>query len=62
MQDIDTPETTDVIRQRAYAIWESEGRPDGCAEQHWAQAKAEMSRAGDSARAAPAPARKSRKA
>jgi hypothetical protein len=29
-------------RERAYAIWEREGRPDGQAERHWAQADAEL--------------------
>ena len=24
-----------LIRERAYHIWESEGKPDGRAEQHW---------------------------
>ena len=23
------------VRECAYQIWESEGRPDGCAEKHW---------------------------
>ena len=23
------------VRERAYKIWEAEGRPDGCAEKHW---------------------------
>jgi Protein of unknown function (DUF2934) len=22
-------------RERAYFLWESEGRPEGCAEEHW---------------------------
>lgn len=26
------------IRAIAYAIWEEEGRPDGCAEAHWLRA------------------------
>jgi Protein of unknown function (DUF2934) len=26
------------IRAIAYAIWEEEGRPDGCAEAHWLKA------------------------
>jgi hypothetical protein len=30
------------IRERAYAIWESEGRPAGRAEAHWLQAEAEI--------------------
>lgn len=27
------------IRQRAHALWEREGRPDGQSERHWEQAK-----------------------
>jgi hypothetical protein len=30
------------IRQRAYEIWEDEGRPDGRARIHWARAEAEF--------------------
>lgn len=30
------------IRQRAHAIWESEGRPEGEHERHWAKAIAEI--------------------
>jgi hypothetical protein len=29
-------------RERAYAIWESEGRPHGRALDHWLQAEAEL--------------------
>lgn len=32
----------DRIRDRAYAIWEREGCPDGCHEAHWAQARREL--------------------
>ncbi len=36
------------IRERAYAIWEREGRPHGRDREHWRQAEAEISvRAGD---------------
>jgi DNA-binding protein H-NS len=41
----------DQIRQRAYAIWEREGRPDGRHEEHWQRAVEEIGRelgAGDS--------------
>ncbi|MBX9457302.1 MAG: DUF2934 domain-containing protein [Rhizobium sp.] len=31
-----------LIQQRAYAIWEREGRPDGRHDQHWKQAAQEM--------------------
>jgi hypothetical protein len=30
------------IRLRSYQIWEREGRPEGRAEEHWRQAKAEL--------------------
>jgi hypothetical protein len=36
-------QNTDMqVQQRAYKIWENEGRPDGCAERHWQQAQTEM--------------------
>lgn len=35
----------DLIRQRAHAIWESEGRPDDRSEEHWKMASAEIERA-----------------
>ncbi|MCJ8142248.1 DUF2934 domain-containing protein [Ancylobacter sp. A5.8] len=28
-----------AIRERAYRLWEQEGRPEGRAESHWSQAK-----------------------
>lgn len=31
-----------VIRERAYRIWESEGRPDGKHEEHWRRAFEEV--------------------
>ena len=30
------------IRQRAYEIWEQEGRPGGREDEHWAQARREI--------------------
>jgi len=30
------------IRERAYAIWEKEGRPDGKSVDHWLQAEREI--------------------
>ena len=33
---------TERVRDRAYAIWEREGRPEGGAERHWAQAEEEL--------------------
>jgi hypothetical protein len=35
-------EWDDKVRARAYAIWEREGRPEGGAERHWAQAAEEL--------------------
>lgn len=32
----------DVIRERAYRIWEGEGRPEGRASEHWLQAMREL--------------------
>ena len=31
-----------TVRERAYAIWEREGRPEGRAEQHWRMAEQEL--------------------
>jgi hypothetical protein len=31
-----------VIRERAYRIWESQGRPDGKHDEHWRQAANEV--------------------
>jgi hypothetical protein len=27
-----------LVRERAYKIWESEGKPEGCADKHWTMA------------------------
>jgi hypothetical protein len=40
MDTVATPEA--VIRKRAYAIWEEEGRPDGRALAHWERAYREI--------------------
>jgi len=32
----------EVIRERAYAIWEEEGRPEGRHLDHWLRAEAEI--------------------
>ena len=45
MTHIDT-----LIRERAYAIWEREGRPEGRERQHWEQAAREILAAGEPAR------------
>ena len=34
--------TDDEIRKRAHAIWEQEGRPEGCDQKHWQKAKREL--------------------
>jgi len=31
-----------AIRERAYAIWEQHGRPDGRCLEHWSQAETEI--------------------
>jgi DUF2934 family protein len=33
----------EIIRQRAHAIWEAQGRPDGHDLEHWEQAVRELS-------------------
>ena len=37
------------IQQRAYAIWEQQGRPHGRHEDHWRQAESEVAGGGASA-------------
>ncbi|RUV74227.1 MAG: DUF2934 domain-containing protein [Mesorhizobium sp.] len=37
-----TDDRQERIRQRAHAIWEQAGRPDGAHQQHWDQATAEI--------------------
>ena len=32
------PNRGEMIRERAYAIWVEDGRPEGKAEEHWQQA------------------------
>ena len=34
-------EQAELIRQRAYEIWQVEGQPDGRALEHWCRAEAE---------------------
>jgi hypothetical protein len=36
-----------VIEQRAYRIWEEEGRPDGKAAEHWRRAEEELTGSDD---------------
>ncbi|HXV24150.1 MAG TPA: DUF2934 domain-containing protein [Alphaproteobacteria bacterium] len=44
----------DRIRERAYQIWQKEGRPLGHHERHWYQAEAEI-RAGERTKSVPHP-------
>jgi hypothetical protein len=37
-----TDDRQERIRQRAHAIWEQAGRPNGAHQQHWDQATAEI--------------------
>jgi len=37
-----TDRNEDHVRERAYAIWEEEGRPDGEDLRHWSAAEAEL--------------------
>ena len=36
----------DKFRERAYAIWEEDGRPEGRQEEHWYRASTELGSAG----------------
>ena len=38
--------TYDQIAQRAYEIWDKEGRPDGKAREHWLRAEEELRKQG----------------
>jgi hypothetical protein len=40
-------EREQAIRERAYAIWEEEGRPDGRDLDHWLRAEAKISSSGE---------------
>ena len=40
------------IRQRAYEIWEREGRPEGREQEHWEQAEREVAKSRSSSRQA----------
>jgi hypothetical protein len=37
-------DSTGRIRERAYSLWEQEGRPEGRAEEHWHAARRELTR------------------
>ena len=47
-------EREDEVRARAHALWEREGRPEGGAERHWAQAEEGLRAEGDGRAGAPA--------
>jgi hypothetical protein len=36
------PDHQDLVRERAYLVWEEEGRPEGCAERHWITAEQQV--------------------
>jgi hypothetical protein len=42
LEDIMSPEQEDRIKQRAYEIWDREGRPDGRGDVHWSMAVQEI--------------------
>jgi Protein of unknown function (DUF2934) len=48
-QQASTPE--DVIKMRAYAIWEDEGRPEGKHLEHWRSAAQEVAASADAPKA-----------
>lgn len=39
---VDSGNTEQRIKERAYAIWERAGQPDGQAGEHWAEAEREI--------------------
>lgn len=41
-----SPDQEETIRSRAYAIWETEGRPEGRSIDHWLRAEEELVREG----------------
>ncbi|MBI1220948.1 MAG: DUF2934 domain-containing protein [Rhodobacteraceae bacterium] len=44
-QDVEALRKT--VEQRAYALWEAEGKPDGRDADHWRQAESEIMAAGE---------------
>lgn len=48
----------DAVRQRAYYLWEAEGRPDGQADRFWLMAAAAVNDSAAKRAAAAAPAKK----
>lgn len=49
-----------AIRERAYAIWEAEGRPEGRAFDHWYQAMSEVAGRAELKKATARPAAKTK--
>lgn len=41
-QPVREKEREQLIRERAYGLWEADGRPDGQADTYWEQAKHEV--------------------
>ncbi|WP_025602797.1 DUF2934 domain-containing protein [Burkholderia sp. WSM2230] len=50
------PTVEDRIRKRAYELWESDGSPEGRADDYWARAQAQIEAEGEAGEAAPPPA------
>jgi hypothetical protein len=53
---MDDTNRDDMIRRRAFALWEAAGRPEGQAAQHWYQAELEGTDDPDDVPAASSPA------
>lgn len=50
------PTVEDRIRKRAYELWESDGSPEGRADDYWARAEAQIQAEGEAGDAEPAAA------
>ena len=44
MDETDKTDIEQRIRERAYALWEAEGRPEGRSEEYWHRASEELRR------------------
>jgi hypothetical protein len=42
-------EREQLVRERAFVIWEAEGRPTGCEREHWERAEREIDQEGPGA-------------
>jgi hypothetical protein len=51
-----------VIRERAHALWEAEGRPDGREQEHWHKAVLELAARSSTAKPKVTAARRPKKA